>query len=329
MERFKQDRSSPPGAVPAKFAGTPVEVGMKIVVCQISGLGNQMFQYAAGQYYARQYNAQMRMAVRPPGKALSHGHPRPFLLSHFAISAPCDELSVSERLLLHTHHPRLRPVSGALLRQALRVQIVREGTEQLFRFQPALPIGAGIQTVYLVGYWQVHNIADAISAELRREFSFREEPCGKNAELLRMIRNSANPVSIHIRRGDYTLDVEGNVALSMDYYTRAIRRIQESVRTPTFFVFSDDIEFARTNLSRDISAVFVEHNDSFAAHEDLRLMSACRHHIIANSTFSWWGAWLNPRTDKIVIAPRNWMVARRPSYDDIFPPSWQLLDGTP
>jgi hypothetical protein len=129
-----------------------------------------------------------------------------------------------------------------------------------------------------------------------------------------------------VRRGDYTLQVEGNVALPINYYARAIAQFKDILGNPTFFVFSDDIEFAKENLGKDISAVFVDHNDPLSAHEDLRLMSSCRHHIIANSTFSWWGAWLNGSDDKIVLAPRHWRVANCPAKNDLMPRSWRLLD---
>ncbi len=283
-----------------------------------------MFQYAAGLYYAQRCGSEMCIAVDPEKHSVSHGDPRPFLLSHFAISAPCHECTVAERLLLVTGHPRLQPLAGPLLQNLLGVQVAAERVEQRFRFLPDLEIGAKVDTVYLTGYWQVHNIADAISADLRKEFSFREAPKGRNAELLRQIQSAENPVSLHIRRGDYTLAVEGNVALPMDYYAKAIAKIRQSVGEPTFFVFSDDMAFAKENF-RDLPAVFVDHNDSFSAHEDLRLMSSCRHNIIANSSFSWWGAWLNSHPDKIVIAPRNWMVGKSAHYDDLLPREWQLL----
>ncbi|HEY3658135.1 MAG TPA: alpha-1,2-fucosyltransferase [Steroidobacteraceae bacterium] len=307
---------------------------MKIIVRQISGLGNQMFQYAAGLYYARQYNAQMRMGIDPPQNAVSYGHPRPFLLSHFAISAQHRELNRLERLMLLTEHRHLKPFAGAILQHGifqhgLHLQIVAESVEQRFRFQPVLPIGVKTETIYLVGYWQVYNIAERIAIDLKKEFSFREAPTGKNLEVLRLIQNTENSVSLHIRRGDYTLAAEGNIALPMEYYARAIAHIKGCVSKPTFFIFSDDIEFAKTKLGSEIAASFIDHNDSFSAHEDLRLMSSCRHHIIANSTFSWWGAWLSASANKMVFAPRNWMVGNCPHDNDLFPPSWRLLDGTP
>jgi hypothetical protein len=304
---------------------------MRIIVRQQSGLGNQMFQYAAGLYYAHAHNAALRMAIDRPQKAISHGSPRPFLLSHFAISAPYCELTRFEELLLLTEHRRLKSVGGAIVQRAilekgLRLQIVAEGIEHRFRFQAALPIETRVRTIYLVGYWQVHNIAEAMATQIRREFAFRDPPNGKNLELLRRINNTKNSVSLHIRRGDYTLAAEGNVALPIGYYSRAIAHLKRSLHGPTFFVFSDDIEFARRTLSREISTVFVDHNDSFSAHEDLRLMSSCHHHIIANSTFSWWGAWLGTAATKIVIAPRRWMVGNCPLINDLFPSAWRLLE---
>jgi hypothetical protein len=138
-----------------------------------------------------------------------------------------------------------------------------------------------------------------------------------------------NPVSLHVRRGDYTLAAEGKIALPLSYYASAIAYCQARLEDPTFFVFSDDMEFARANLPGNPRAVFVDHNDDASSHEDLRLMSACRHHIIANSSFSWWGAWLNPRADKIVYAPKYWLLNRDSYFPDLFPASWLLDDFPP
>jgi glycosyl transferase family 11 len=299
---------------------------MKMIVRQLSGLGNQMFQYAAGLFYAAQCNAELSLITDPPHKSSSHGYPRPYLLPHFNITAPHRELNRIDKLLLLTENRRLKPTAGPFLQRRLHVQIVAESLEQRFRFQKELPINSYTHTIYLLGYWQVHNIAENISVDLRREFTFRDIPTGKNLEVLRTIRSTQNPVSIHIRRGDYTLQQEGNVALPIDYYVQAIANLRASVSNPTFFVFSDDVMFAKQHLAKHVSGVFIDHNDAFSAHEDLRLMSSCKHHIIANSTFSWWGAWLNSSADKIVLAPRDWLVANCPAKNDLFPRSWRLLN---
>jgi hypothetical protein len=131
-------------------------------------------------------------------------------------------------------------------------------------------------------------------------------------------------VSLHIRRGDAIHPREGRVLLANEYYAHAISMIKERFVDPVIFVFSDDMPFVKENLSRDVKMVFVEQNNDFAAHEDLRLMSSCHHHIIANSSFSWWGAWLNPRRGKMVVAPRQWFLGVE--NPDLLPQDWVLAD---
>jgi hypothetical protein len=297
---------------------------LQIVVRQISGLGNQMFQYAAGRYYAKRYGAQMRVAVDPARNAVSHGYPRPFLLSHFAITAPAKEISPFDRLVL-TSRRLLKPASVAL-RQSLGIQVFREKFERRYSFMEDLQLQQNVRMLYLIGYWQAHRLADDIADELRAEFSFNEPAQGKNLEILDQIGQSHSSVSLHVRRGDFTLAAEGNIALPMSYYAQAISRFRERLGDPTFFVFSDDIAFTKEHLPRGIRTIFVDNNDSSSSHEDLRLMSACQHHIIANSTFSWWGAWLNPRTDKMVVAPRYWHLKPGSYYPDLLPPNWMLAE---
>jgi hypothetical protein len=295
---------------------------MQIVVRQISGLGNQLFQYAAGRYYSKRYGAQFRIAVDPARKAVSHGYARPFLLSHFSITTPAKELSQAERFIL-SEKPWLKPAI-ALVTRPLGIQVFREKRSQFYTFLQDLPLENNIRTLYIAGYWQTHRMVDDIGEELRVDLRFKEAAKGENLEVLDQIRQSKNSVSLHIRRGDYTLAAEGKIALPIEYYYRAIDALRIRLAEPVFFVFSDDIAFAKENLPRDIRTVFVEHNDAFSSHEDLRLMSSCQHHIIANSSFSWWGAWLNPRSDKIVFAPRYWHLRADSYYPGLFPPDWIL-----
>jgi hypothetical protein len=110
----------------------------------------------------------------------------------------------------------------------------------------------------------------------------------------------------------------------LDYYREAIRHIAERVEQPRFFVFSDDIAWVKDNLIIDFPSHYVDHNHGTESYSDMRLMSLCQHHIIANSSFSWWGAWLNPITDKIVIAPRRWF-ANQTDVRDLIPQDWVTL----
>lgn len=297
---------------------------MQIVVRQSSGLGNQLFQYAAGRYYAQKYRASLRIAIEPSQKGYSYGYPRPVLLSNFSIPEPIEEIRSLDRLLL-SKRTYLQPTLSRI-KSALRIQVIEEDIAQRYRFSPNLPIKQEVETLYLVGYWQAHRIADETAGELRSSLRFNKPASGKNLEVLNKIRASQNPVSLHIRRGDYTLASEGNIALPIDYYQRAIKLLKQQFNSPTFFVFSDDIPYAKQNLPSDLNAEFVDHNDDFSSHEDLRLMSCCSHHIIANSTFSWWGAWLNPSEDKIVYAPRQWLLKADTVFPELIPTAWRLLD---
>lgn len=299
---------------------------MRIVVKQVSGLGNQLFQYAAGRYYAERYGAELRVAFDAVQPAMSHNSfPRPLLLQNFSLTAPIQSLTQIDRAFLSNRFILRRSISP--IKRMLRVDAYAPPFADRYRFLPVLPVTPGTKTLYILGYWQCYPIVDGIAAALRRELALREPAQGKNLDVMKQIHATPNAVSLHIRRGDYTLAAEGNIALPMSFYRRAMALMRERVADPTYFVFSDDIKFARQHLPAEARLVFVDHNDDYTAHEDLRLMASCNHHIIANSTFSWWGAWLNPRADKQVIAPRHWHLTADSFQPELLPPSWTPLDS--
>jgi Glycosyl transferase family 11 len=302
-------------------------VRVKIVLRESGGLGNQLFQYAALRYYAKLYGAQMHIAVDPAWNALSYGSPRPCLLHHFSIPAEMEERSHLDRIML-SRKPGLQTVS-ALMKYLLRVQKISEKTSDCYSFVRTLPVKPGTRVLYLEGYFENHLLIEEIAGELRLDLAFRNAAEGKTLEVMHQILQSRTPVSVHVRRGDATVPAEGKVILPKEYYARAIAQVREKFGDATLFVFSDDISFAKENLGLQAKTVFVDHNDDYMAHEDLRLMSSCHHHIIANSTFSWWGAWLNPRLDKMVIAPRRWYLSKDDYYPDLFPGDWILDDFIP
>jgi hypothetical protein len=150
---------------------------------------------------------------------------------------------------------------------------------------------------------------------------------GRNLELARWLRN-ANAVSIHVRRGDYvdskkSLQFHGLCDIS--YYQRCIELIEKKIREPSFFVFSDDISWAKDNIRINHPIIFVDHNTAKTAHEDLRLMTHCEHHIISNSSFSWWGAWLCQNPGKIVVAPQQWFKSAIHDTKDLIPRGWETI----
>jgi hypothetical protein len=296
---------------------------MKILLRQKSGLGNQLFQYAAGMYFAQRYAAELEIIQEPQEFALSYGHPRPFLLKKFSITTPVRQRNGIDRLLCSTAAHK-QPLAK-LARRITGTLTYKPHFETDWIFLPALPVSSRTRAIYLDGYFQAYKYATTMEHQLRKELALRDAPTGKNTEVLEQIQSYESPVSLHVRRGDYTAIYGGRDALPMTYYENAIQQIHELIRNPIFFVFSDDIAFCREHLPAGEDYIFIDHNNETEAHEDLRLMSSCHHHIIANSSFSWWGAWLNPDHGKIVVAPDRWLDPTVPCLD-LVPPSWQRIN---
>ncbi len=156
--------------------------------------------------------------------------------------------------------------------------------------------------MFLTGYWHNQKYFKSFYSQLIKEFEFISKPDIPNEELIKYIKEE-NSISIHIRRGDYAnLD---NI-LPINYYHNAIDYIKKKVKNPKFIYFSDEPNWVKENLTINNSDIIVDFNDSSEGYNDMRLMSLCKHNIIANSTLSWWGAWINQNPDKIVIAPKSY-----------------------
>jgi hypothetical protein len=298
---------------------------MRLLVRQKGGLGNQLFQYAAGLYFARRYNGSLEVLREPDADASSFGHPRPCQLLKFKVTAPVREVTPLDHLLYSTSLVKAAIAAPARLLLAARSFNPHFSTDWVF--QQEIPEADSANRLYLKGFFQAHQYPQAVERQLRAELVLRDPPSLPNVEMLDRIRTSACPVSLHMRRGDYTVIYNGRDALPLSYYGNAIAAVRRVNPDPTFFVFSDDIAFARQNLPASERIVFVDHNGEEAGHEDLRLMAACRHHIIANSTFSWWGAWLNPDPAKQVYAPDRWLDPAVP-HPDLIPPEWHRLSAS-
>lgn len=180
---------------------------------------------------------------------------------------------------------------------------------------------------FLEWYWQTEKYFTDITEDLRNIYIINIPPSDKNKETLDSIKSS-NSISLHVRRGDYvsnnnTQRIYGTCDL--DYYERAISHMSDNITDPVFFVFSDDISWAKENLKIDWKSVFVDRNDADKNYEDLRLMSQCKNNIIANSSFSWRWAWLNNNLNKIVIAPAKWFNNDLQNTSDIIPSSWKKI----
>jgi hypothetical protein len=182
--------------------------------------------------------------------------------------------------------------------------------------------------VYLHGFWQSEKYFKNIEGIIRSEFSLKDSLSQKTLEVSKKITTKQNTVSLHIRRGDYVTDIKTHNFLGLcspDYYKKCVSHLGDALGNLNIFVFSDDPVWARENLIFDHHLDFVDHNDIKHAYEDMYLMSLCEHNIIANSSFSWWGAWLNNNKNKKVFAPRKWIVNTNHTDLDVVPEDWSLI----
>lgn len=286
---------------------------MKIVRC-IGGLGNQMFQYAFYKSLESRYS-DVKFDVSPLKNYKTHNGFE--LLKVFSINF-CSP-SFTEKISLSF---RSGGFIFRLLRHIYKKNRAKEYIEKgLYYQEDAL---SAVGNLYYIGYWQSWKYFKDIEKRIKRDFSFDEKLLPlSNREILSKIRNT-NSVSIHIRRGDYIGNsIYDNIATS-DYYYKATDYIKKNVKNPFYFIFTNDPEWSKVHMSLPNSLI-IDVNSGVDSYWDMFLMSQCRHNIIANSSFSWWGAWLNDNKNKIVIAPRKWINEDSANIDDIIPPTWKRI----
>ncbi len=282
----------------------------------VGGLGNQLFCYAAGKSLAERLNVPFKIDIRAYDDYKLHA----YALENFAISAA---IANANECAYTSPASTLKKIWQHLSGKRPDLKLYQEQGLQFNKQLLTLPANS-----YLSGYWQCEKYFSSAAEVIRQEFSFKDEPDAMNADMLTQIRNSKS-ISVHIRRGDYISNPSANAVhgiCELDYYQQAATYLANKLNTElSFYVFSDDPEWVKQHLHLSGNTIYVAHNNAVQNHEDLRLMSACEHHIIANSTFSWWGAWLNPSSQKIVIAPKQWF--KDPNYDasDLVPASWIRL----
>lgn len=274
------------------------------------GTGNQLFQYAAGRALADRLGCDLVLDARYVAGSRDRGD----CFAHFA-------------------NARSRRAAG--LPPSKADGWLRYGLWRLFGRQPRFHRERGLgfdpgffdlpPGTYLHGYWQSERYFAPIAAALRRDLTFTTPLDAANAEMAARIAAAPVPVACHVRRGDYTA-AGAYAACPPEYYRRAVARLNERLGGPlTCFVFSNDPAWTRVNLDLGQDMVVVDINGEATGHFDLHLQSLCAHNVIANSTFSWWGAWLNPSPDKLVVAPKDWFAGGAPGNPDICPASWLRL----
>ncbi|MBU4176661.1 MAG: alpha-1,2-fucosyltransferase [Proteobacteria bacterium] len=290
-----------------------------IIVRIMGGLGNQMFQYAAGRRLAAIHGAVLKLDISDFTNYTLHDYG----LSAFNIK---EAIATQEeiRLFKEPETSSLKKKIKKLLGYPNKLGITHIRESQ-YHFDPA--ILTMHDSVYLDGYWQSEKYFSDISVIIRNEFTATSPQTGRNLALAQHMA-SCESISLHVRRGDYVTDEKTNTihgTCDLDYYVRCIERVAQKVRRPCFFIFSDDPEWAEKNLHITHQATFISHNGPKKNYEDLRLMSQCRHHIIANSSFSWWGAWLGQHQDTIVYAPKRWFNSPLFNTQDLLPETWTRI----
>lgn len=287
------------------------------------GLGNQLFQYAVGRHLALINNTELKLDI----SSYENDSLRHYMLDNFNVKAGIASSSEVEKV----KRPRLYGRRDILLDRFEKIgfyhrPVVIKEKENDLRFDPS--VLRKTKHAYLDGWWATEKYFKEISPIIRSELTLRNPLSRESAKLLAEIESN-NAISVHVRRGDKASDLTINHwhgTCSLDYYNRAVDLIAEQVSLPHFFVFSDDPEWAIDNLKFGFPTTYVEHNhDNGRDFEDLVLMSYCKNHVIANSTFSWWGAWLCDYQDKFVVAPKKWFNNLNYDEKDIIPSRWYKL----
>lgn len=258
------------------------------------GLGNNMFQYATGLAYALEHDKK--------------------LYTHGDISKLENAFELKINKVEHEEVPVFKNLEDR--NEDFIGDIFIENKEHTTLDHD--------KYIYLWGLFQSEKHFKKYRKEILRTFRFKNNMSNQNKKLAKLIQNS-NSISLHVRRGDYLASSSDQHILSPHYYKVAINYIAERVKNPHFYIFSDDIEWAKENIKLSHPHTFVEHNKKDFSYNDMRLMSLCKHNIIANSTFSWWGAWLNENPDKIVISPDIWLKSDPDFINDIVPKEWIKL----
>lgn len=296
-------------------------IARAVIVGIIGGLGNQMFQYAAGFSLAKDRDAPLVCDLRWYDGQLK----RRFELDHLNVDVHRGGRAQLGALRPHKAGRDRLDVLYPLLGKP-RPQRIAWYTQPGFHFDGG--IGALECPVYLEGYFQSWRYFERHDDEIRAMFAPAAPLSSPTRVYAAQIQRAPRPTALHIRRGDYaseahTLAFHG--VLPESYYRRGLDILRSMLGAPPdLFVFSDDLPFAREMLREHADAVFVDGNFE-RPWEDMHLMSLCRHFVLANSSFSWWGGWLSRAADKIVIAPRAWFqpaVMRTRNTADLIPDDW-------
>jgi len=282
-----------------------------IITKLIGGLGNQMFQYALGRSLAAKNNTTCVMDLSGYKNQNPKDTPRDYALGIFNVQENFLDENKAKKYQLNKYQKKLKKIFKNHGKHVLEVGL--EFKSKILQSK---------DNTYLAGYWQSEKYFMDISDTIRNDFTLKN-PLPTSVQEMDNLISTSNSTSIHIRRGDYISNKNAQQhhgSCTPEYYNKAIDIINDKVSDPHFFVFSDDIEWCKENIKADkISYVS---DGKMTDYEEMYLMSKCKHNIVANSSFSWWGAWLNKNTEKIVIAPKKWLNNPKENTQDICPETW-------
>ncbi len=281
-----------------------------MIIAQLTGgLGNQLFQYAFGRQLSIRNTTELKLDVSA-FENTNYAAARRYALEPFNVMATVasnSELKPFRKSKLVTFVSRVLPYYQ-------RAVVY----EPFFQFDPRALMVANNR--YVVGYWQSEKYFKQCEKEIRAELTLTKP-------LVHPLVNEVskpNTVSVHIRRGDYVSDATTNAihgVCSPEYYQKALAIIKQTTPHPHFFIFSDDTQWVKKTMNFSDAVTYVA-DAGLKDYEELELMSKCSNHIIANSSFSWWGAWLNSSAIKKVIAPKKWFNDTAINTKDLIPDSW-------
>jgi hypothetical protein len=283
-----------------------------IIIKLIGGLGNQLFQYAAAKSLAHFHGVELKADATAFDK---------YKLRNFDLQQLDTNLSLAtEKEIIElkaiNQFERVRQYLKPLKKRTFYKERFFNFDNNFFKLN---------SNVYLQGYWQSEKYFSIIEDIIRQDFIF---PTTLVAKVLATGGRIAkeNAVSIHIRRGDYkNPEMEKyHGILPIEYYRKAIAVMQERYPSIKFYLFSDDMNWANQHFENE-NIICVSGSISHTHFEDLYLMSQCSHNIIANSSFSWWGAWLNKNKNKVIISPKNWFNEVKNDTKDLIPGKWIRL----
>lgn len=284
----------------------------------MGGMGNQMFQYAAGRRLAEKHKTELKLDLT---FLLDRTPQENFTYRNYDL----DVFNIHENFAKPNEISWLKASKVESLLRVVRKFFKNKKYIEEAHYHFDKRILNAPDNVYLDGYWQSDKYFSDIENIIRKEFTFKFEFDKRYKEMAKKIQ-SVNAICVNVRRGDYVDNPnirKFHGVCSLDYYQRSEKIIDSKINKPYFFIFSDDIKWCMKNLRFNRRFTFVTHDyagKKFGHY--LYLMTLCKHYIIANSSFVWWATWLNHNKDKIVISPKKWFRDESINTKDLIPAKW-------